>query len=121
MALSNDSLRVGVAENQSQPSAAFNSDTLTVDLDDSYTNPGGGVVGGYDLSGIIQAGAKVMGDLPLVPHYDGSVLRWFKIIDDDGTPKLQAFVSTNGAPGVQVANEADLSGHTSLSVPYFYK
>lgn len=93
-----------------QPSAPAFAVKITADLDGSYP------AGGYDLSEVAGfKGATIVTSSP-VPHWDGAALRWFKLVDDGGTPKLRGFVSTNGAPGVQVTAAVDLSGHTGLTV-----
>lgn len=106
-------------ENSGQPSAPFHSASINVDLDNSYPNPGGGVVGGYDISASFSG--AVVAPSPFVPDWDGAALRWFKVVDDDGTPKLQSYADANGSPGAQTANATDLSGHTGLEVYFTHK
>lgn len=107
MALTN----VSTAKSTGQPSALFRVGTLTADLDASYPT------GGYSLAALFP-GLTVVGSLP-VPHYNGATLRWLKVVDDSGTPKLRAYVNTGGAPGAQVAGATDLSAHTGCVVSFF--
>jgi hypothetical protein len=106
-------------ENSGQPSALLQIGEVDVDLDNSYPNPGGAVVGGYDVSASFS-GAVVLPS-PFVPDWDGAALRWFRMVNDSGTPKLQSYADDNASPGAQTANLTDLSGHTDLIVPFFYK
>ena len=106
MALSN----VSTANSTGQPSALFRLSTITADLDASYP------AGGYSLAALFP-GVTVVGSLP-VPHYNGATLRWLKVVDASGTPKLRAYVNTGGAPGAEVAGATDLSGHTGCVVSF---
>ena len=99
-------------ENQNEPSALFATVRVNVDLDTSYPT------GGYDLSANLP-GVTVRA-CAYVPHYDGAALRWFRVEDSSGTPKLVGYVNTSGAPGAQVAGTTDLHGHTGLELDVFY-
>ena len=103
------------ARGSAQGSSAWRSKLLDLDLDDSYTNPGGGVTGGYDLSAVIPNTTLILSDV--IPHYDGAARRWFDVVQDgttEGLLRLRCRADTNSAPGAEVADDTDLSGHTGL-------
>jgi hypothetical protein len=94
-----------------QPSATHRSGTINVDLDATS------ILNGYDLSAVLPTGITVRASA-YVPHYDGSALRWFRIVDVAGVPRLQAYADTNSAPGALVGAGVNLSGHTGLEVTW---
>lgn len=104
---------VSPGENSSQPSAPLQAAEVNVDLDNSYP------AGGYDLSASFSGAVVVQSQV--VPHYDGTELRWFKVYNDSGTPKLMALDTANGAPGAETTPADDMTGHTGLVVPFLYK
>ena len=87
------------------PSAPLRVVKINVDLDTSYPT------GGYDISDQLEGGTVVSS--PTVPHYNGAALRWFKV---SAAGKVQGFVNTSGAPGVEVTAAVNLSGHTGLVI-----
>lgn len=91
------------------PKAPILAGKVDVDLDASY------IATGYDVSATLPDGVTVVHS-DFVPNYDGAALRWFKIVDVSGVPRLKAFATANGAPGAEVAGATDLSGHTGLVV-----
>lgn len=109
MALTN----VVVTQSSGQPSALLRVAEIECDTDDSYPT------GGYSLAAQLP-GATVVFSSP-VPHYDGSTLRWFKIVDVSGVPFLQCFANGSGAPGAEETGATDLSNHDDVKVGVFYK
>ena len=91
-----------------QPSAPRRVVVLNVDLDNSYPT------GGYDVSDQLAGGTPVFSET--VIDYDGSALRYLKLAADG---KVQAFVQTDGAPGIEVGNGVDVSGHTGVVINAF--
>jgi len=98
-------------ESGGQPSATHRSGTINVDLDASSP------AGGYDLSAALPDGIAVTASA-YVPHYDGSALRWFRIVQVNGTPRLKIYANTNAAPGAEDAGGTDLAGHTGLEITW---
>jgi hypothetical protein len=91
------------------PKAPLLAGEINVDADASYPATG------YDVSATLPDGVTVRHS-EFVPDYDGAALRWFRIVDVSGVPRLKAYASANGAPGAEVAGATDLSGHTGLTV-----
>lgn len=90
------------------PSAPLRTVQVDADLDASYTT------GGYAIAAL--AGQTIVTS-EYVPHWNGAALRWFRLESAAaGVVKLVGYVSTNGAPGVEVTAAVDLSGHTALVV-----
>lgn len=87
---------------------------IDVDLDATS------ILNGYDLSDSLPDGVTVI-QSTWVPNYDGSALRWFRVVDVSGVPRLQAYTSVSGAPGALVGAGVDLSGHTGLVVGWIGK
>ena len=92
------------AENGGQPSARLNVARLNVTGAASY-------VTGGDSVAASMPGCKAVG-CPYVPTWDGAELRWARIEDDAGTPKLKFYDNDNGAPGAETTAADDVSGHT---------
>lgn len=90
------------------PTALKRTAELLVSADNSYP------AGGYDLSAQLVGATVVKSEY--VPSYDGAALRFFKIVNVSGTPKLKCYAGTNNAPGAEVAGATDLSGHTGVVV-----
>jgi len=89
-----------------QPSAPLMSGRIRVTLDTSYPT------GGYDITASLPPGITVIPTAP-IPHYDGSALRWLQI---SSVGKVQAFVSTNGAPGAETTAAVNVSGHANVDL-----
>jgi len=97
-----------VVRSTGQASAPRRMQTLNVDMDASYPT------GGEDVSASLVGGTVEWSET--VPHYDGATLRFFRV---SSAGKIQAFVSTGGAPGVEVTAATDLSGHTGVQLAVF--
>ena len=98
-----------VTSTNAMPSAPQRLTKLDIAMDNSYpTN-------GESVAASLPDGATVKWS-ETVPNYDGSALRWFRIEMVSGVARIKAYVSTGGAPGAEVANTTDLSGHTSVLI-----
>ncbi len=91
-----------------QPSAPIMAGRIVVTLDTSYPT------GGYDITASLPPGVTVIPQPPIC-HYDGSALRWIGI---SAAGKVQAWVSTSGAPGAEVTAAVNVSGHTSVPLTW---
>ncbi len=101
---------VSTASSGGQPSAPFRVTKLVVTPDASYPTTG------YDVSASLPAGATVVG-CAAVPTYDGSTLRSAKI--NATTKKVQMFINTGGAPGVEVTAAVDVHLHVGIELLIF--
>lgn len=91
-------------ENGGQPSARLNSTRVNVTGVASY------IAGGDSLAADLP-GIQVVA-CPYVPTWDGAELRWARIEDDSGVPKLLFYDNDNGSPGSETTATDDVSGHT---------
>jgi hypothetical protein len=98
---------VSTGSSGGQPSAPFRLTKLVVTPDASYPT------GGYDVTSSLPAGGTVVG-CAAVQTYDGSTLRWAKI--NASTKKVQMFINTGGAPGVEVTAAVDVHLHASIEL-----
>jgi hypothetical protein len=93
------------------PTAPQRVTVVNVDLDNSYPT------GGYDITASLPDGVTVTWSETVI-HYDASALRYLKVT---GTGFVQAFVQTDGAPGVEVTAAVDVSGHTGVSIGFTHE
>lgn len=107
-----------------QPSEPIMAGSVDVDLDNSYpltasegyplTIKGGGA------ADVVPPGTTILHS-EWVEDYDGSALRYARIVNGTLGPVLKVYAAANGAPGAEVANATDLSGHTGLVVGWIGK
>lgn len=98
---------VSTSSSGGQPSAPFRATKLVCTPDSSYPT------GGYDVTSSLPAGGTIV-SCPAVATYDGTTLRWAKV--NATTKKVQLFVNTGGAPGVEVTAAVDVHLHAGIEL-----